>query len=232
MSDQPDRDLLAAEYVLGTLEGEDDRMARRLLGEDPDFARSVAKWQRRLSPLARLAVHAPPPSDLWGRIEGTLGPATPAPVQPPSAVPLAPAPRWYQSVRLWQAGTAAGLAIAAGLAAFILARAPPPPRVAVLSPTAGGAPALVAVDQGHQLTIRPGPNLAAVPSNHDLELWALAAGAKRPRSLGVLPADGKQLATVLPPGTQLLVSLEPKGGSPTGLPTGPVLYGGRLTSMD
>jgi anti-sigma-K factor RskA len=30
----------------------------------------------------------------------------------------------------------------------------------------------------------------------------------------------------------LLVSLEPKGGSPTGQPTGPVLYGGQLTAVD
>jgi anti-sigma-K factor RskA len=30
----------------------------------------------------------------------------------------------------------------------------------------------------------------------------------------------------------LLVSLEPKGGSPTGQPTGPVLYGGWLVTVE
>jgi anti-sigma-K factor RskA len=29
---------------------------------------------------------------------------------------------------------------------------------------------------------------------------------------------------------QLLVSLEPKGGSPTGLPTGPVMYAGEVVT--
>jgi anti-sigma-K factor RskA len=33
-------------------------------------------------------------------------------------------------------------------------------------------------------------------------------------------------------GLQLLVSLEPRGGSPTGQPTGPVLYGGTLQEME
>jgi len=48
----------------------------------------------------------------------------------------------------------------------------------------------------------------------------------------VLPATGKQIAGELAVGTQLLVSLEPKGGSPTGQPTGPVVYAGRLANVD
>jgi anti-sigma-K factor RskA len=65
----------------------------------------------------------------------------------------------------------------------------------------------------------------SVPSDKDLELWALAEGETKPRSLGVLPAGGRQLTAVLLCNTQILVSLEPRGGSPTGQPTGPVLYG-------
>jgi anti-sigma-K factor RskA len=38
------------------------------------------------------------------------------------------------------------------------------------------------------------------------------------------------LTTPPPEGAQLLVSQEPKGGSPTGLPTGPVLYGGTIAT--
>ena len=56
MSDQPDRDLLAAEYVLGSLEGEERADAARLLATDPTFARSVVAWQRRLTPLAEIAL--------------------------------------------------------------------------------------------------------------------------------------------------------------------------------
>jgi anti-sigma-K factor RskA len=72
----------------------------------------------------------------------------------------------------------------------------------------------------------------AVPSDRDLELWALAKGETRPRSLGVLPASGRRLVAALAPDTQLLVSLEPRGGSPTGQPTGPVVYGGTITAVN
>ncbi len=72
-----------------------------------------------------------------------------------------------------------------------------------------------------------------VPGGRDLELWILRPGQKAPASLGVLPAGGKRvtLPAVPPEGTQLLISLEPPGGSTTGQPTGPVLYGGALTQI-
>ncbi len=55
-------------------------------------------------------------------------------------------------------------------------------------------------------------------------------GAKAPMSLGVLPASGRQVALpgTPPAGTALSVTLEPTGGSPTGAPTGRVVYAGTL----
>jgi anti-sigma-K factor RskA len=70
----------------------------------------------------------------------------------------------------------------------------------------------------------------AVPPNRDLQLWLLPPNAQRPQSLGLLPASGRTVSLPGPQavGAQLLISLEPQGGSPTNLPTGPVLYGGAL----
>jgi anti-sigma-K factor RskA len=134
-------------------------------------------------------------------------------------------------LRRWQASTGVALAIAASLAAFIALR-PASPRIAVLTPTTNGVPVLLAATgPGGTLTIQPEGTIT-VPSGRDLELWALAAGETRPRSLGVLPAGGGRVIAKVAPGTQLLVSLEPQGGSPTGQPTGPVLYGGRLTALE
>jgi len=69
-------------------------------------------------------------------------------------------------------------------------------------------------------------------SSRSLELWALPKG-RPPRSLGVvegvqdallqLPADADVSLSDVP---ILAVSVEPKGGSLTGAPTGPVLYSG------
>lgn len=221
MSDQPDRDLLAAEYVLGSLEGEERADAARLLATDPTFARSVVAWQRRLTPLAAHVSPVSPPEDVWGRIAASIG--------PPAVVEIVP---FRRRVRFWQATTAGALAIAASLAAFMLLRQPEQARIAVLAPLAGGAPVLMATaERGGTLVVRPTAAIA-VPSDKDLELWALPQGETRPRSLGVFPVSGTQLAAQLAPNTQLLVSLEPKGGSPTGQPTGQVLYGGWLTTIE
>jgi anti-sigma-K factor RskA len=62
----------------------------------------------------------------------------------------------------------------------------------------------------------------------DFELWALPTGSAKPVPLGLLPtAEGAVLTHAAVPKQPfvLLVSLEPKGGSPTGLPTGPVMFG-------
>jgi anti-sigma-K factor RskA len=264
MSDAPDRDLLAAEYVLGTLEGEEAVAAARLLETDPVFAAAVRAWEERLAPLAAGVPPVPPPPQLWNRIETTMAPsaklsetttttpsaklsettmaapsaklseATTAPsanlletTTPATVVPLA----LRRRLRIWQASTGAALAIAASLAAFIVLH-PAAPRVAVLAPLINGAPVLLAtVEANGVLTVRPDGTIT-VPDDHDLELWALPAGETRPHSLGVLPAAGRRLVATLPSGTQLMVSLEPRGGSPTGEPTGPVMYGGRLTALE
>ncbi len=142
-----------------------------------------------------------------------------------NAVPL-------RRVRFWQATTGLSLAIAASLALFLVVRQPAPAHMAVLAPVQGGQAILVAtLDAVGGLTIRPNGAIA-VPTDRDLELWSLPKGATRPTSLGVLPAAGRHLTAKLSPDTQLLVSLEPRGGSPTGLPTGPVLYGGTLTVVN
>ena len=66
--------------------------------------------------------------------------------------------------------------------------------------------------------------------------WACRMAAKSARSLGVIAADRRSLIAPgrLPEivsGQLFLISLEPAGGSPNGLPTGPVLYGGPVVAM-
>jgi anti-sigma-K factor RskA len=219
MSEAEDRDLQAAEYVLGCLDAEQMRAAERLLAEDPAFAHAVDSWQRRLTPLSALVDPAEPPVDLWQRIEASIAP----PIR--NVVSL-------RRLRFWQATTAGALALAASLAAMMILRQPERPEVAVLTAVTGGTPVLLATSEpGARLRVQPNGTIA-VPSDRDLELWALPKGETRPHSLGVLPASGLQIAANLAVDTQLLVSLEPHGGSPTGQPTGPVLYAGRLSRFD
>lgn len=233
MSDRPDDpdDTLAAEYVLGALDAEEMRAVAARRDVDPALARDIAEWERRLLPLAATVEPVALPPDLWRRLEASLGPAA------GNVVPLRPRRerRVWRSVGLWRATTAGALAIAASLAAVVVLRGPEPPRfIAALAQTGAPAPVFIAQAQpdGSVLVRAVGP--VQVAAGKDLELWALPAGAQRPVSLGVLPAAGKtaRLASPPAPGTQLLVSLEPQGGSPTGQPTGPVLFGGTLTRID
>ncbi|MER8170592.1 anti-sigma factor domain-containing protein, partial [Acinetobacter baumannii] len=69
--------------------------------------------------------------------------------------------------------------------------------------------------------------------------WAVGGGRANPQSLGVIDASlripASQLGKVDPATlgeTVFAISLEPQGGSPTGAPTGPVLYTGKLVATE
>ena len=240
MTDQlDDTEALAAEYVLGTLDEAARRRAEDLLARDAAFARLVDHWPRRLTPVTEAVPPVEPSPEVWRNIEAAIArdrAATTAPQRPTMLAQPTPLLERLGFWRLWAVGASA---LAAALALYIAAGpvlAPPTPEtrfVAVLNEGAATPAWVVTVDLAtEQLTIRP---VAAVAvADRALELWLLA-GAEAPRSLGLLdplqPASFQVTAIVeagLPAGTALAVSLEPLGGSPTGLPTGPVVYQGAL----
>jgi anti-sigma-K factor RskA len=104
--------------------------------------------------------------------------------------------------------------------------------VALLSDPKTQKPVLyvTAARKGSQLRVKALDRSIQV-ADASLELWALPRGGK-PRSLGLVPADKGVLQLsaaadlTLSDVPMLAVSLEPKGGSRTGAPTGPVLYSG------
>ena len=212
--------ILAGEYVLGVLEPEIAREIEAALPRNSALAASVAFWQERLHPLSSLAASAEPPPGLWQRIESRLDAATPA-----------GSARLWQSIALWRWSTAAAAAIAACLALYIaLAPTSGPSYVAVLHAPQQADAAFVATGGGGGLLLRA-VTQEKPPGDRGFELWAIPAGAK-PRSLGVIPPDGRvelgRLPVPLAAGTTLAISIEPKTGSPTGQPTGPVVFVGTL----
>ncbi len=81
------------------------------------------------------------------------------------------------------------------------------------------------------------PVAAATDAARVPQLWLLPVGASRPVSLGLLDptSENRRTLEALPPealaaGALVEVSLEPPGGSPTGLPTGPVISKGFLVA--
>lgn len=74
-----------------------------------------------------------------------------------------------------------------------------------------------------------------VPPGHAYQLWLSIAGPASPRQLGLLPQGGRKRIPVSPENARLLagdgelvVTLEPSGGSPAPAPSGPVLFRGTI----
>lgn len=219
-------DALAAEYVAGTLRARARSRFETLLPSHPALQRAMHEWQDRLIPLTTSVPEVAPPMRVWSAIESRLWPA-PA-VQP-----------WWQRLGLWRALSGTALAGVVGLG--VMLGNPPPaqaPVVVVLESTGAAVnPATIVASfssDGRAVVARPLTRVS-LASDRVLELWwAPEKGA--PTSLGLIKADG---ATVLSRGQlpgglrgsgidHMAVSVEPPGGSPTGKPTGPVVFYGKL----
>jgi len=231
---------LAAEYALGTLRGRARARFRAWLREDAALARAVAEWESRLSPMLSAVAPVRPPARVWRAIEERLGGVAVAPRGLWESV------GWWRNVGLFASGSAAALLVALG---FVAPQPPqpapapvvvsvqtdkiPPVYLAVLSEAKTQRPMLIVhagrrSDQLWVKTLEPAIHV----EDRSLELWAVPTSGA-PRSLGLISADEKRMIALGAVADQslagvpaLAVSLEPKGGSPTGAPTGPVLYSG------
>jgi anti-sigma-K factor RskA len=230
-----ERDALAGEYVLGTLEAGAARGVERSLPGDAELRGAVAAWEARLAPLAALVPEEAPPPDLWARIEAALPAQDAAAVSPPASLP--PLPRRTPERRRpdpWRWLALGSSAVAAGLAALLLVRpAPEAPLMTVLLSSRDQPAWLVEADRGGALRLAA-VNRQPVPPDRVMQLWALPQGATAPTSLGLIPSEAGQYSAsttaIRPePGMLVEITLEPPGGSPTGRPTGPVLFIGRLS---
>lgn len=231
----PDTQQLAADYVLGTLSAPRRREVQQRLPHDAELREAVAFWEARLQPLTELVAPAEPSAALWQRIEASLPPA-----RQPSQAPPRPSAwrRWWDSVALSR-----GLALAGVAAATFFAVAP---QVGLRQPEARFMVVLVAPNQtapgwvvqtSADRRLRLVPLTATdVPEQRSLQFWTKADGWTAPLSLGLVQ-PGKPLEVSLDqlpplqPNQLFEITLEPYNGSPTGRPTGPILYIGRSVQM-
>lgn len=155
--------------------------------------------------------------------------------RPSTPVPsMATAGMWY-CVGLWRALGLGATAVAVALALYLGVGqptvAPAPTHIAVLAAADGAAVLVARLDSRSGRLAITSVALPAVAPGQALELWLLPPDGAAPRSLGLIDgasADrdlGDEDVGSLTAGA-LAVSLEPAGGSPTGQPTGPVLYSG------
>jgi anti-sigma-K factor RskA len=222
---RPMDEILAGEYVMGVLSIEARKTVERRMDDDEAFLRLVERWQSDMASFDDDYKEVEPRPAVYDQIEKRLFGARTAPARP----------SLLNSITFWRwlsGGLALGLVVSVIFAAgFVPSARNAGPLVAELSsPTS--AVSLLASFNASDGTIRIVPVAAGRPKEKSLQLW-LVPETGNPRPLGVLasgpddelviPAD---LRSVIGNGATLAVSLEPFGGSPTGLPTGPIVASG------
>jgi anti-sigma-K factor RskA len=219
----------AAELALGLSEAEERAAALRRALAEPGFAAAVEEWRARFAALFAAYPEVEPPAWIERRLIGITDGAR----------------RWR-----WATGAASLLAASFALALVLQPAdvptpapqprptvAPPVTFAAAMTPAEGDrAAAFAALFDASRGQVRV-PTRIDVPADRVAQLWRIGADGV-PHSLGLLAARGTTALTLnatdraaLAAGATLAISIEPLGGSPTKLPTGPVVATGALTRI-
>ncbi len=227
-----DPDVVAAEFVLGLLDGDERAAANRRLLSDPVFAAKVEQWRAHFDVLFDSSPAVSAPANGLSRLMGAMGQA---------------ANDNRPQLRFWQGLAAASTLAAAAMLLMITTQPKPdaptvatierPTRQALLvtqiAATDGSGPVAAVFDPANgALRIAPA---TLVDAGHSAELWVIAADGV-PHSLGVL-APGKPIEVAIKganrlrfvAGSVLAVTVEQPGGSPDGTPKGEVVAKGALS---
>ncbi len=248
-----EKQLDAAEFVIGTLPSGEKAAFEADLAVDADLQADVTYWERTLGTLGSIVSPVTPSPDVWDRIKSSLPEqganvvsietVLPSDGNTRSATPandnqLAALKR---SRGRWRLGAIAATVAAIGFGGLIAnervgflpsdvlpGQLAGKEYIAVVQADAEN-PALIVKVNG----LTGGVTVRQVgvkrPDDKSLELWYIPVGTNNVVSVGLVgegEIDLKDLPTNK--GDTLAISLEPKGGSPTGVATGPVIYSGKL----
>lgn len=222
MSDASEQESLAGEYALGTLDAAERTRVAQERRASPALDAQITAWEQRLAPLLAPIPPITPPARLWHAIA--------------SATRTAPMENTERQLRFWRMAAACIAILFVGILAVphFTPMSQPAESVVLLQKGTGAPTAFVVNIHPSSLTVLAND---ALPEKGSYELWVIV-GKSAPRPLGVLSsartelpftrgqAEPKVLADAV-----FAISLEPKGGSPTGLPTGPVLFTGKALGL-
>ncbi|AMQ83853.1 anti-sigma factor [Pseudomonas glycinae] len=223
-----ERDELASEYVLGTLSAEARAEVQRRLPNEPELQAALDAWERRLLELTDLAPAHQPSSQLWQRIERSVGQLTHK---------VAPEISWWNRLSLWRGLSAAGLAATLLLGSILLTQTTPKPSflVVLVAPQDKAPGWVIQASSPREIQLIP-LGVVEVPTDKALEFWTKADGWQGPVSLGLVK-PGQALSIPLDklpplqPNQLFELTLEGANGSPIGKPTGPIQAIGRAVKV-
>jgi anti-sigma-K factor RskA len=228
---------LAGEYVVGTMSGGALRRFERLMHERPYIRHAVETWEARLIPLTEGLPDVMPSPSVWEKIEKSIKTT----YREGQAGLVSGSPKkssFFQSLGFWQGATALMSIL---LAAVVMMpkyqgeSLPMPSYVAVLE-SDSRVPMMVTMgDQSKRVVSVRIMEMPEIDANKDIQLWAMRGPEETPMPVGILQRDNMEthLSFSKPEwkknikGAKMFaVTFEPKGGSPSGQPSGKMMYKG------
>jgi anti-sigma-K factor RskA len=232
ISEWDEDSLLVAEYVLGLLPEAERQALRARLKAEPALRADLSFWRNRLASLDTEFAETTAPAGVWPRVERRLFAAAAGEAKT----------GWWNSLGFWRSAAAGAFAIAAIAVAANLMRPAPDPRAFAAELVAalhaeGSNVSFVALYNSSSGELRLTPLSGEQPSDRDYELWAIEDG-EAAKSMGVIAANARNDVPIpadilvdFGEGTTLAVTLEQKGGSPTGVAQGPIVAAGKATQI-
>ncbi|WP_067097797.1 anti-sigma factor [Marinomonas atlantica] len=218
MNSSPEQHTIAAEYTLGLLSSADAQAFEQKMLTDPDAEAAYIYWAEHFANLSDQWDESIPPEHIKNQLENYLKSQS-------NVTPLTKIDQKekYRSP-LW--AMAAAVVLAVGIWFALPTQFEANYQTHLVSETTDLVIDVFVDVDDKQLRIEPLQGSASLEG--DYELW-VAIGDGAPMSLGVLDINNVQeisldvswLAGLS--NAHMAISLEPKGGSPTGQPTGPVL---------
>ena len=225
--------ILVAEYVLGLLDAGNHQAVAARIAADPALRREARLWRARFAQMDAGFEEIRPPAHVLDAIEQRM-----------FGAPAGKAAGWWNSLLVWRSLAGGALAVAVIAVGLNLFRAPPvvdattfaAQFVAALREE-GSEVSLVALYDARTASVHLVALSGASVPERDFELWAIE-GQSAPVAVGLVNVEGSTdvtLPATLPvrvgEGTVFAVTLEPKGGSPSGSPTGPIVARGAATPI-
>lgn len=217
-----------AEYVLGLLGPKAHAAMTVRIEQSPQLQRERDFWVQRFAYLDNQVDPVSPPAHLFSNLETRL-------------FGEQKRTSFWDSLALWRSIAAGALAVAAVAVGFTLLQ-PRPDSGALATQLVAALQAegsdvqFVALYDGTGAVRLTSLSGHSVPGS-DYELWAIQGGHD-PISMGVIPVDARStvelsdaVRTGWGEGSVLAITLEPQGGAPNGVPTGPVVAQGAVTKI-
>lgn len=229
------QNLLAANYVIGTLRGPARKRMETLMRDDIELRKQVIQWEEKLQPIHHTTPVVKPKKSTWKKISSSIGGIT-----DPLMQQVMRRLRFYK----YLAASAVASALVMGVMTWsTLNTVVPAPinYVAVMKDTQDVPSMVVTISKNEQGRLLALDMLKkpALEENQSLQLWAISQEDGSITSLGVIQREKRINKSLSKPewgliknAEFLIVSVENQGGSDSGAPSNDIITKGLCVKVE